>query len=65
VIIANGLETESFHPGFAGLREIAEDQRERLLERFPHLAEQAEAYGPVARRTLSAAEAAIMMHNVA
>ena len=65
VIIANGLETESFHPGFAGLREIAEDQRERLLERFPHLAEQAEAYGPAARRTLSAAEAAIMMHNVA
>lgn len=65
VIIANGLETESFHPGFAGLREIAEDQRKRLLERFPHLSEQDEAYGPAARRSLSSAEAAIMLHNVA
>lgn len=65
VIFANGLETESFHPGFADLGEVAEDQRTGLLERFPHLLDQAEDYGPTARRTLSAAETAILLHKVA
>lgn len=65
VIMANGLETESFHPGFAGLDEVAEDQRGRLLERFPALSERVEDYGPAARRTLTSAETAILMHNVA
>ncbi|AJE48379.1 Hint domain-containing protein [Celeribacter indicus] len=65
VIFANGLETESFHPGLAGFGEIAEDQRAALLARFPGLARDSGEYGPAARRLLSAAEAAILMHAVA
>ena len=65
VIFANGLETESFHPGFASLEDLPEDQRASLLDRFPAQAQRADAYGPAARRTLSAAEAAILMHSVA
>lgn len=65
VIFANGVETESYHPGFADLDAIEDRQRACLLERFPHLAEQPEDYGPAARRTLTAAEAAILLHKVA
>lgn len=65
VIVANGMETESYHPGFAGLDEIAEDQRARLLARFPSLYDRPDDYGPSARRTLTGAEAAILMHAVA
>lgn len=65
VIFANGLETESFHPGFADLSDVAFEQRARLLERFPYLLDQTEGYGPAARRTLSAAETAILLHKVA
>jgi hypothetical protein len=65
VIFANGLETESYHPGFTDLSMVEEDQRDRLLMRFPHLADQSGDYGPAARRTLSAAEAAILLHSVA
>ncbi len=65
VIFANGLETESFHPGLANLDAIAPDQRKRLLDRFPEIAKATDAYGPAARRTLSGGEAAILLHNVA
>lgn len=65
VIMANGLETESFHPEVADLDEIAGDQKARLLNRFPDLGTRSDTYGPSARRTLSAAEAAILMHEVA
>ncbi|WP_342714590.1 Hint domain-containing protein [Celeribacter neptunius] len=65
VIFANGMETESFHPAFADLGQVPEAQKAELYERFPHLGETPENYGPAARRTLSTAEAAILMHNVA
>ncbi|MBU2890216.1 Hint domain-containing protein [Celeribacter halophilus] len=65
VIFANGLETESFHPGFADLDEVSPRQREALLARFPYLETHTEDYGPAARRALTAAEAAILLHKVA
>lgn len=65
VIFANGMETESFHPAFADLDQVPEAQRAELHERFPQLSDAAENYGPEARRSLSAAEAAILMHDVA
>ena len=65
VIMANGMDTESFHPGHAGLDEIAPEHRSRLIERFPSLEDQADIYGPEARRTLTSAEAAILLHAVA
>ena len=65
VIVANGLETESFHPEIADLEAVAGDQKTRLLERFPDIGRVCDSYGPSARRTLTGAEAAILMHDVA
>ncbi|WP_417268788.1 Hint domain-containing protein [Celeribacter sp.] len=65
VVFANGLETESFHPAFTDLDELAVEQKHRLIETFPDLASYSDAYGPAARRTLSSAEAAILLHAAA
>ncbi len=65
VIWANGLETESFHPSNTALEGIAPEQRSRLLEILPALARDPLAYGDFARRNLTAAEAAILRHDLA
>ena len=64
VIWANGLETESFHPANAALDAIEATQRDDLLNIFPELADTPQAYGPYARRNLSASEAAILRHDL-
>ena len=56
IIWANGLETESFHPGSAELDPL---QRAELAE----LLDDPQDYGDPARRSLSAAEAAILRHG--
>lgn len=65
VLWANGIETESFHPASAALSALGAEDRARLLEIDPMLAQQPEAYGAFARRNLSASEAAILMHEAA
>lgn len=65
VVWANGVETESFHPANTALSTLSEDDRTRLLGAFPDFAASPEAYGPAARRNLSASEAAILMHEAA
>jgi hypothetical protein len=65
VIVANGLETESFHPDCVDIDEMSGDQKRRLLEGFPGLGRLGDGYGPSARRGLTGAEAAILMHDVA
>ncbi len=60
VVWANGVETESFHPAAAALESVEAGQRARLLERLPHLEADPNTYGDYARRTLNAAEAAIL-----
>lgn len=60
VLVANGVETESFHPAAARLDAIAEDQRQRLFDVMPDLAYDPETYGPMTRRVLSRAEAALL-----
>jgi hypothetical protein len=65
VIWANGVETESFHPANAALSALTDADRAKLLQGFPHLAEDRHAYGAYARRNLSRPEAAILMHEAA
>lgn len=65
VLFANGLETESFHPAFTDLGAMTQRDRQRLYEALPDLETSAELYGPAARRTLSSAEAAILLHKAA
>lgn len=60
VVFANGVETESFHPMSAGLDSLTPDDRARLLERVPELDHNPHAYGDLARRSLTRAEAAIL-----
>jgi hypothetical protein len=61
VVFANGLATESFHPGGEALASVEPWQRERLVEMMPELGADPMAYGDYARRALSQAEAAILM----
>lgn len=62
VLLANGLETESFHPASAALSTLDPLDRRRLLAEFPQLEYDPHTYGSFARRTLSPSEAAIMRH---
>lgn len=63
VVWANGLEVESFHPGYMGLDHLTNVQRTAMLDLRPELAEDPHAYGAPARRMLSRAEAAILIHG--
>lgn len=65
IVWANGVETESFHPGSADLEQISAEQRDRLLAFFPSLAQDPDAYGGYARRMLNRGEAAILQHQSA
>lgn len=60
VIWANGLEVETFHPGFMGLDHLDGLQRRTLLDVMPDLARDPHVYGAPARRMVSRAEAAIL-----
>ncbi|EAQ04322.1 hypothetical protein OB2597_09269 [Pseudooceanicola batsensis HTCC2597] len=65
VIWANGVETESFHPASAALSALGRVDRDRLLAGMPDVAADPLTYGGYARRNLTRAEAAIMMHEAA
>ena len=65
VIWANGVETESFHPASADMSSLDDADRARLMERLPQVARDPLSYGAYARRSLSASEAAILMHEAA
>ena len=57
VIYAEGLPTESFHPGRRGLDTLAEAARAEILALFPALASDPDAFGPAARPALRRHEA--------
>jgi hypothetical protein len=63
VIWANGLEVETFHPAFTALEHLSGTQRELLFDLRPELQQSPDLYGPPARRMVSRAEAAILLHG--
>lgn len=65
VVVANGVETESFHPAAASLDAIEEEQRLRLFDVMPELLDDVSAYGPTSRRALTKAEAALLQSAAA
>jgi len=65
ILIANGVETESFHPANADLGSLEAGDRDRLLRHLPGLDRDPGLYGPAARRNLTRSEAAILMHEAA
>ncbi|KIN71338.1 Hint domain-containing protein [Sulfitobacter guttiformis] len=62
ILLANGLESESFHPASAAFASLDQTDRKRLLAEYPQLEYDPHTYGSFARRTLSPSEAAIMRH---
>ena len=62
ILLANGLESESFHPASAAFASLDQKDRKRLLTEYPELEYDPHTYGSFARRTLSPSEAAIMRH---
>ncbi|MES2145408.1 MAG: Hint domain-containing protein [Pseudomonadota bacterium] len=65
VIWANGLETESFHPAHMDLATLNPDQFDGLMGTLPDLRADPRIYGPDARRTMTAPEAARLRHALA
>lgn len=65
VVWANGVETETFLPADADLGRLEAGARAALLDLLPGLDRDPAAYGPAARRCLSAPETAILRHALA
>jgi hypothetical protein len=63
VVFANGLATESFHPATMPIEAVAPYQQEALLARLPDVRADGSNFGPFARRMLTSAEAAILLHR--
>jgi len=62
IVFANGVETESFHPGSMDLAAMDPDQIAALDARVPGVADAPGSYGGFARRMLSRSEASILRH---
>lgn len=65
IVLANGVETESFHPASAALGQMEDVQLAGLLSCLPGAVSDPHDYGAYARRVLSASEAAILRHDLA
>ncbi len=56
IVFADGIPSESFHPGAQGLRAMPDATRDELLSLFPELADDLDAFGPAARYSARAHE---------
>ncbi|SIS65145.1 Hint domain-containing protein [Roseivivax lentus] len=65
VLFANGVESESFHPGETQLDTLDPEDRARLRKLVPYVETNPMGYGATARRNLTASEAAILLHDAA
>lgn len=63
LIYAEGIPSESFHPGHVGLGAFAEGARDEILALFPELREDATAYSKPVRPTLKVREARVLAEN--
>ncbi|MCJ8139068.1 Hint domain-containing protein [Falsirhodobacter halotolerans] len=61
VIFANGVPSESFHPGSYGVDGMNDRAREELFALFPTLRSSCDAYGKTARRVLKRRETAALL----
>lgn len=61
IIFAQGVATESFHPGSFGVDCLAPKARDELFTLFPQMRSDLSSYGQSARTSLRAAEAKVLM----
>lgn len=60
IVFANGLPTESFHPGEVGVDSLEEATRDELFALFPELRSDLTLFGPSARLSLKSREAVML-----
>ncbi len=61
IIMSDGMQTESFHPGELTFDQFEHEARDEILRMFPELIELA-VYGDTARRCLKSHEAQLAVH---
>ncbi|MYM54558.1 Hint domain-containing protein [Thalassovita mangrovi] len=61
IVFAEGVASESFHPGHMGLRALSQPSREELFTLFPELRSDPNGFGDTARLCLKANEARVLM----
>ena len=61
IVYSNGVETESFHPGFAGVDALDAAKQDELYKLFPELELDAGSYGETARTTLKDFEVDVLL----
>lgn len=64
IVRANGILSESFHPGDYALDAVGAACREEILTLFPKLVSQPESYGSVARFAMKKHEVAAILRDV-
>jgi len=60
IVLSNGAPTESFHPGDSDVGALAPEARDEIYSLFPELEQDFGSYGPPARKSLRAHEAALL-----
>ncbi len=63
LVYAEGIPSESFHPGHVGLGSFAEETREEILSLFPQLREGAGRYSEHVRPSLKFREGRVLAEN--
>ncbi|MEM7598872.1 MAG: Hint domain-containing protein, partial [Pseudomonadota bacterium] len=63
LVYAEGIPSESFHPGHVGLGSFAEETREEILTLFPELRADAAGYSEHVRPSLKVREAKVLAEN--
>lgn len=61
IVTSNGLATESFYPDQAAIGNLDENAKQELLCLFPELRNKISSFGPTARLTIKAYQAAALM----
>jgi len=60
IVFAEGIPSESFHPGECGMSALDENAREEIFELFPELRDDITAFGPAARLSVKGSEGVVL-----
>jgi len=60
IVFAEGIESESFHPGAVGMSTLSAEQRAEICRLFPSLLSEPESFGKSARLSLRSFEAHVL-----
>ena len=61
IVMADGVASESFHPGAQGIMGLSQTVRDELFDLFPELERDPASYGPAACRDVRGAEARVLL----